>query len=249
MRKRILYISIFVSILLTLGVTVYAMFTYNNKFKTNINTYTINNTSIVEPTSSLDITFNNSGEVVDFTYGVTNNDSNAYFYNFVLIGDSVDSTLTNMIYVYFDSKYIGVLSSLLNKEISTDLFINSSETRTNQISFELHNSSNLLKNSAIRIRIRALVKTIDKSKFILANNEETFIKAINDVNQSSSDRNVILTDDITLNTDLTLINGVNLDLCGKNLVLNNSLLINGVNEQVVKLAIQEIQVVSLAILT
>ena len=62
--------SIFITFLLLVvcTITVYAAFTYSTRYSTNITVGKVENATLTSPTSNLNITFNNPGDYIEYSY-------------------------------------------------------------------------------------------------------------------------------------------------------------------------------------
>ena len=157
--------SIFITFLLLVvcTITVYAAFTYSTRYSTNISVGKVENATLTSPTSNLNITFNNPGDYVEYSYLITNNDSKSYvyYYDLVLVnsaGNEISSNpdLLNMIYVYLDDIYVGLLKDVIESddEPLEELFLLPNKTRSNKFKFELHNGATGLGLDSLSLYVR-----------------------------------------------------------------------------------------------
>lgn len=229
MKKKVYIILLLFVLIAFTSFSIYAAFNYTNLFKTTMTTYEITNASLSESELNVDYVFEAPGDSQSYEYHLTNSDTLSYCYNFSIESVSVSATMLNMIYVYFNDEFVGVLSDLITSSTFVDdtLFIFPFEQVTNVFKFELHNSSFDYDSQEISFKIKCNLKTYDNSNYIFIKDEEQLIKAVDDVNQSLGNRTIVMYSDIVLNKTLQINNNVIIDLAGNTLTLNADINING----------------------
>ena len=228
--------SIFIAILLVLvcSITVYAAFTFSTRYSTNVTVGKVENATLTGPTTNVNVTFNNPGDSVTHAYSLANNDSKAYAYYYELMitnstGKEINTIpdLANMVYVYMDDVYYGLLKDVVNSdnEDENELFLLPNTTRSNTFKFELHNGATGFNfdGATLNITIQCNLLTTNVQKYIYVLNETEFIKAVDDVNRTpvptgdeeKQDKTIVLINDITINTELTIKKDSTIDLGGQ----------------------------------
>ena len=231
--------SIFITFLLLVvcTITVYAAFTYSTRYSTNISVGKVENATLTSPTSNLNITFNNPGDYVEYSYSITNNDSKSYvyYYDLVLVnsaGNEISSNpdLLNMIYVYRDDIYVGLLKDVIESddEPLEELFLLPNKTRSNKFKFELHNGATGLglDSLSLYVRVDCYLMTTNVQKYLFVSSSDEFVKSVTDVNKSK-DKTIVLTNNISVNTALSISRDSTIDLCGNTLTLNSDISVKG----------------------
>lgn len=229
-RKFKILISIIIGLFVLTPIVVYAAFTFSTRYSTNIIVGKVENATLTSPTSNLAIEFTKPGDSVEYTYSLTNNDSKAYsyYYEIVLVDSngneiSESSQILNMIYVYHDDVYYGVLSDLVidGKALPTTSYLLPNVTRSSDFKFELHNGASglTLAEATVYLRIDCILETTNIKKNIYVSSNEEFVKAVSDINRSK-DKTIVLLNDITVTTALNITNTSAIDVCGNNLILS-----------------------------
>ena len=184
------------------------------------------------------LSFTKGGERKSYDLSVTNSNESPLEYYYTLsyvAGDSVD--IASAILVYFDGELLGTLSELCSKgdgatgetEIGIG-YVKAGGTHTgHNITFELHEAApdSYFDGNSVSVTVTAYTKTVDYSKYMLAGDENGFLRAVDDVNTGLVDEyRIVLTDNVTLSKGYTLnypvtvdLNGYDLDFGGNTLTL------------------------------
>lgn len=234
-KKTLSLISILITILLVSSVVVYAAFVMTHNYEANIKHHEItitegtgeNLTSILSNTvTNNDLTFNQPGDVVEVKYTLKNVDKRNYQYYYTLSTSSNDQKLLNMIYVYQNNEYCGVLSECLTNGLLEPEYIFADETGIETlIKFELHNgaSSYLSGTVTLPVVVTCNIETTNYQEVLFTEVDSegktiNFDKIIDDIN-SVPGKTIVLTTNVATTEAYTIANNCTIDLCGKTLTL------------------------------
>ena len=190
------------------------------------------------------LSFTNPGQkkVINVTL---NNNSSAYlhYYYGITVEAGTDGTsgLENVIMVYYDDKFTGMLSSLCSAGegiIDNDEYVfptgkaHSSSVHT--LTFELHIAAtdSYYAGKECNIKIESYASTVNYQKVMFAGTEDELRLAINDVNFGLADQKIVLTNNITLTENYVLSNACEFDLFGYELNFNNNKITVDLNGEV-----------------
>lgn len=243
MKKKILYSILITSLLLVVSlVTVYAAFTMTHNYEASIDYHEIENMTLTNSTQESKVTFTKPGDQINITYNLTNSDEKEYMYYYSFdwgTTDYSDSPYLNMIYVYQNGEYCGMLKDYLGggivpkKDLPFTEYIFTGETRSTVFTFELHNEATSFPESGLSIsfKISANISTTNVQSVVFANSI-TFDKALADLNNGGN-QTLVLTSNIS--TSVFNVNrNMTIDLCGKTLALTSvSTLAEGVTLKVI----------------
>ena len=231
MKKKILYSVLILSVLFIVSfITIYAAFTMTHNYEAEINYHEIENATLTNSVEDSKITFNKPGDQINVTYTLINNDSKEYEYYYSFEWDVIDysdNTYLNMIYVYQNGEYCGMLKDYLvsgilpKKNLPNSEYIFSNETRNTIFTFELHNEASSFPESGLSIefKIVANMSTTNSQEKVFANSIN-FDKAITNSNNGGN-QTIVLTGNVSMsgfnvNKDMTI------DLCGKTMSLTGA---------------------------
>lgn len=237
MKRKLSYVILICLSLLLFSSIVYAAFVMTHNYEANIGYHEItitegtgeNATSVLSNTvTNNDLTFAEPGDVVEINYSLKNVDTKNYQHYYTLSTSSTDSKLLNMIYVYQNNEYCGVLSECLKNGLLGPEYILAGETgRTSTIKFELHNGASTYVTGTviIPVTVRCNISTVDAQKVLFADDDASnFTKIIDDIN-SEAGKTVVLTSALTTSAEYTISNNCTIDLCGQTLTLGANITI------------------------
>ena len=228
-RRTTLSILIAMIILVVTSFVVYAAFTVEEPFAGDVGYHeiTLTDTNLTATVPS-DLSFTTPGEQVSFKYSLNNSSTKAYNYYFTLTSSTgttpTNTELLNMIFVYQDGEYCGVLGDYVEGGLTNTLpkkkVVFKGETLDNAttLTYELHNSAYGYDDNKIKLNLECHVETTNAQKYIYVSTAEEFSKAIDDVNRGA-DKVIVLTDKITTSTTYTLSSNCSIDLAGNILTL------------------------------
>lgn len=227
MNKK-LFKMIIVSFILmfVFAITIYAAFTMTHNYEAEIEYHEIKNTTLSNEVENAKVSFTHPGDKINVTYSLKNSDDREYKYYYSFETESNESKYFDMIYVYQNDEYCGVLrdyvgSNLVEKKnLPFNEYIFNGETKDTKFTFELHNeaSSYVSNGLSIEIKIVAHLSTTNVKEIIFADNSN-FSKAIQDAERSEN-ITVVLKEDITTNI-VSISKSCVIDLCGNELSLSS----------------------------
>lgn len=227
MNKK-LFKMIIVSFILmfVFAITIYAAFTMTHNYEAEIEYHEIKNTTLSNEVENAKVSFTHPGDKINVTYSLKNSDDREYQYYYSFETESNESKYFDMIYVYQNDEYCGVLrdyvgSNLVEKKnLPFNEYIFNGETKDTKFTFELHNeaSSYVSNGLSIEIKIVAHLSTTNVKEIIFADNSN-FAKAIQDAERSEN-ITVVLKEDITTNI-VSISKSCVIDLCGNELSLSS----------------------------
>lgn len=191
------------------------------------NTFTFGNAEISLTLFQIQgFTFQNAGDTQSTTLKVKNDGSSFLKYHFGI--EIEESTgLENMLMVYFDNQFVGMLSSLCNGgneylfEGNNYLYID--EEKEHTLRLELHiGAEGYHSGKTLKLKINAYARTLDVNEVTFVSNKDEFIQAIYSVNGGLTGREIKLANNITLTEDLSINNDATIDLYGNNLILDDA---------------------------
>ena len=227
MNKK-LFKMIIVSFILmfVFAITIYAAFTMTHNYEAEIEYHEIKNTTLSNEVENAKVSFTHPGDKINVTYSLKNSDDREYQYYYSFETESNESKYFDMIYVYQNDEYCGVLrdyvgSNLVEKKnLPFNEYIFNGETKDTKFTFELHNeaSSYVSNGLSIEIKIVAHLSTTNVKEIIFADNSN-FAKAIQDAERSEN-ITIVLKEDITTNI-VSISKSCVIDLCGNELSLSS----------------------------
>ena len=227
MNKK-LFKMIIVSFILmfVFAITIYAAFTMTHNYEAEIEYHEIKNTTLSNEVENAKVSFTHPGDKINVIYSLKNSDDREYEYYYSFETESNESKYFDMIYVYQNDEYCGVLrdyvgSNLVEKKnLPFNEYIFNGETKDTKFTFELHNeaSSYVSNGLSIEIKIVAHLSTTNVKEIIFADNSN-FTKAIQDAERSEN-ITVVLKEDITTNI-VSISKSCVIDLCGNELSLSS----------------------------
>ena len=227
MNKK-LFKMIIVSFILmfVFAITIYAAFTMTHNYEAEIEYHEIKNTTLSNEVENAKVSFTHPGDKINVTYSLKNSDDREYQYYYSFETESNESKYFDMIYVYQNDEYCGVLrdyvgSNLVEKKnLPFNEYIFNGETKDTKFTFELHNeaSSYVSNGLSIEIKIVAHLSTTNVKEIIFADNSN-FTKVIQDAERSEN-ITVVLKEDITTNI-VSISKSCVIDLCGNELSLSS----------------------------
>lgn len=171
--------------------------------------------SYTSSTSSFNLSYSSAGDSKYVTATITNNtatDSLHVFHEISLKNGGSD-TLLAAILVYYNSEYVGTLSSIISNQTpltSETSLVAPGKSISDRITFELHNSapSGLFDGKACNITLTTYTENMDYEKYILVTNESELSAAITDINSGYFDvlPTIVLGNTITLVNPITIQN-------------------------------------------
>ncbi|MFW5780411.1 MAG: immunoglobulin-like domain-containing protein, partial [Bacillota bacterium] len=168
-----------------------------------------------------DFTFEDAGDSKEVSLNVENQGENALEYYFGIEIEEAGG-LENMIMVYFDNNFVGMLCDLCDSEeyiMETSDYLYLNEQREHTLTLELHmGAESYHENKALKLKINAYGKTINNQEVIFVSDEYEMTQAITTL---SAGAKIKLAQDITLTTPLQIDKDIIIDLYGKNLILDN----------------------------
>ena len=239
MKKKILYSLIVFSVLLIVSfITIYAAFIITNHYEANIEYHEIKDATLTNSVENSKVSFNYPGDQINVTYNLKNSDQREYEYYYSFEWGQANystSPYLNMIYVYQNGEYCGMLKDYLvdgilpKKDLPFTEYIFTNETRSTVFTFELHNESTSLPETGLNIEfnINANLSTTNVQEVMFVDSSN-FDNAIQNINNGGNQK-LILTGDITT-TGFEVKKDMVIDLCGNTLSLSSaSILLEDVN--------------------
>ena len=241
-RKLSSLILICLSLILVSSLVVYAAFVMTHNYEADIKYHEItitdgtDNSILSNEVKDDKLTFANPGDEVEFTYSLKNLDKKPYNYYFSLSvvlaeNETANEELLNMIYVYQDDVYCGVLADYLSVNLPDNLptnktiFKNENLVNATTIKYQLHNGASKYINNTITVQVECHLETINAQKYLYTTNSDVS-KVVDDIN-SIDGKTMVLTEPITIPSNSNYIIGTNstIDLCGQILTLNDDITI------------------------
>ena len=243
MKKKLIYSILITSLLFVVCfVTVYAAFIVTHHYEAEISYHEIKNTTLTNSTQNSKVTFTKPGDQINVTYNLTNSDSKEYEYYYSFEWNQTDysnNVFLNMIYVYQNGEYCGLLKDYLvsgvipKKDLPYKDYIFSNETRSTIFTFELHNAASSFPESGLSIDFvisaKVLIPSVQTTLFV---NSSNISKSIENANNGGS-QTLVLNSNIST-TGFEIKKDMVIDLCGKTLDLTSSVnLAEGVNVKII----------------
>ena len=240
-RKTTLSILIAMVLLVVTSFVVYAAFTVEEPFAGDVGYHEITDSIISSPTEKVSVSFTQVGQQVSNSYTLTNNDTKDYAYDYIITTNEVitdESEIAKwyqMVYVYCNDEYVGLLSSLISSQTSFgESYVFNKNSKTDKITFELHNSSNELvkdlmnstsegtvTSTPINFSITCQLKTTNVQKYYFAT-AVNIANIMTDITRSS-DAVLVITEDLITIPTTTLQNNTSIDLFGHTVTLGGPL--------------------------
>ena len=243
MKKKTIYSILIASLLFIVScVTVYAAFIMTHNYEADIEYHEIKNATLSSVTEDAKVSFTTPGDKINVTYSLKNSDQREYVYYYSFEWGTTsynDSIYLDMIYVYQDGEYIGILKDYLyegvnpKKNLPLNEYIFQNETIDTVFTFELHNEASTFESNGISIsfKVMAHLSTTNVQEVLFADST-TFGNVMVDVN-SSGNQTIVLKSDVT-STISEITKDCTIDLCGNTLTLSNAVSIGeGVNVKVI----------------
>ena len=223
MKKKTIYSILIASLLFIVScVTVYAAFIMTHNYEADIEYHEIKNATLSSVTEDAKVSFTTPGDKINVTYSLKNSDQREYVYYYSFEWGTTsynDSIYLDMIYVYQDGEYIGILKDYLyegvnpKKNLPLNEYIFQNETIDTVFTFELHNEASTFESNGISIsfKVMAHLSTTNVQEVLFADST-TFGNVMVDVN-SSGNQTIVLKSDVT-STISEITKDCTIDLCG-----------------------------------
>ncbi len=235
-RRLVMLIILSAMIIATaISVGVYALITSTSS-RGNIDISTTEVTATTQyssSTGSYSFTYEAAGDAKTITISTTNQSGVVLHNIYNVEATSGDDNLKKAILVYFNDEYIGTLAELTTVPLDIEnkySFIPLAESGTDTLKFELHQAAenSLFDGKTVTISITTITQNADYLDYIYVTNEETFSRAIDDVNSGlfSVNPTIVICNNVTLTNSYTIKNPTTIYLNG---TLNGSLTINDDN--------------------
>lgn len=183
-------------------------------------------TSLAANFGTTEYTFYEAGDTCSVDFTVANQGSVPLRYD---IGISIAESggLEQMLLVYLDEEFVGMLSELCSPTpeylFEVGRFLYMGETKVHNLKLELHLGAPLYNNGKnFKLGIEVQSSSLNNTEAVFVSTEYELSQAIHAVNDGNNDREIILADNITLTSDLTINQNANLNLYGKNLTLEGA---------------------------
>lgn len=175
------------------------------------------------------LVFSEPGDKIDIPLELLNLSPHIFHYYYKL--SLKDNTgLENAILVYLDGEFAGTLGALASGGTAIDngRFImgaagGANPTKKHVLTFELHAAAQgtYYADKTVKVTVESYAKTTNyQTDIFVADNEDDFINAVNDVNYGETPYIIRLTENITLTRSYALLNPCSIDLMGNKLDFN-----------------------------